>query len=174
MRMTFVKKPFQKQWPKLMLVTALLGTGACVNEYAGYEKLIVEESRDIDAFENGSFEDMSKYGPVGQYAEIGRHVVNANGGLRLRPNGDTICHVFKLKGRLEKGKRYVFSADGKPHGKAKGRAVLDTFFKGTGKVAPGCSAWNTCSEDIGDGWQHQRAEVIARFEPEELDYKFMI
>lgn len=178
MGMAFVRRSLLqfdwRQWPKLTLVLALLCAGVCASEYDGYEIRVVEEAHDIDAFENGSFEDMSKYGAVGPHAEIGRHGVNANGGLRLRPNGDTIYHVFKLKGRLEKGNRYIFSADVKPHGKAKGLAVLDTFFKGTGKAAPGCSAWNTSSEDIGDGWQHQRAEVIARFEPEKLDYKFLI
>lgn len=157
-----------------VLAAAFLCASVGTAELDGYETRIVEEARDIGAFANGSFEDMGQYGPVGAFAEIGRYGVNANGGIRLRPNGDTIHHVFKLVGRLEKGRRYVFWADVKPHGKAKGLAVCDTVFKGSNKPAPGCSAWNTCSEDIGDGWQRQRAELIARFEPEELDYQFKI
>ena len=125
-----------------------------LDEFKGWKKMIVEESVDIKAFEHGDFES-SKAGMYLKYGEIGRYGVNGGGGLRIRPVSKAQSFVFPLKARLEKGKRYIFSADVRAHGKADGRAVMDAKFAKTGKYAGGCGAWGTCVEKLADGWTHQ-------------------
>ena len=144
-----------------------------LDEFKGWKKMIVEESVDIKAFEHGDFES-SKAGMYLKYGEIGRYGVNGGGGLRIRPVSKAQSFVFPLKARLEKGKRYIFSADVRAHGKADGRAVMDAKFAKTGKYAGGCGAWGTCVEKLADGWTHQYVEVVAKHAPEDMQYYFMI
>ena len=159
------------------VISAFLCAGTLVgDEYDDYQLKVVEESKDVDAFENGSFEDGAKRGSIDKYREIGSFGVNGGGGLRIRPNNGRIYHGLKLnENRLIKGNRYVFSADVKMVGNVGGVIALDTYFKGTNKTAPGCSAWGTCREKKdADGWEHQSVELVAKHDQEKLDYKIIV
>jgi len=157
------------------IAAALLALTGCVSEFDGYGKLVLDEAVDINAFENPNFDDVSKFGKAGAIGETGSgYGFNGNGGLRIRPTSKTYTYRFPLKARLEKGKRYVFSADVRKHGKATGAMVMDAMFADPHKYAPGCSAWGTCSTPLPDGWVHQEVEVVAKHEPEKMDYHFMV
>ena len=144
------------------------------DEFKGWEKKFVAEAVDIGAFENPTFDDVSKFGKS-DIGEIGAGFgFNGNGGLRIHPSGKTFSYRFPLKARLEKGKRYVFTADVRGHGKAWGKAVMDATFTNPRKYASGCGAWGTSSTPLADGWQHQEVEVVAKHEPEKIEYHFMI
>ena len=161
--------------PQMVSFVALTALAVLGSEFDDYALKVVEESKDVDAFENGSFEDGAKRGPIDKYREIGSFGVNGGGGLRIRPNNGKIYHGLKLnENRLIKGNRYVFSADVKMVGNVGGVIALDTFFKGTNKTAPGCSAWGTCSEKRDNGWVHQSVELVAKHDQEKLDYKFIV
>ena len=144
-----------------------------IDEFKGWEKKIVEESVDIGAFEHSDFE-ASKPGIDLKCGEIGRYGINGGGGMRIRPPSNKYSFVMPLKARLEKGKRYIFSADIRRSGKAWGAPVMDAKFAKTGKYASGCGAWGTCSKKLSDGWTHQYVEVVAKHEPEDMQYYFMI
>ena len=144
-----------------------------IDEFKGWEKKIVEESVDIGAFEHSDFE-ASKPGIYLKCGEIGRYGINGGGGMRIRPPSNKYSFVMPLKARLEKGKRYIFSADIRRSGKAWGAPVMDAKFAKTGKYASGCGAWGTCSKKLSDGWTHQYVEVVAKHEPEDMQYYFMI
>ena len=136
----------------ITLAAALTGFAG---EFDGYGKMVLEEAVDIGAFENPTFDDVSKYGKSG-IGEIGAGFgFNGNGGLRIHPNGKTFSYRFPLKARLEKGKRYIFSADVRGHGKAWGKAVMDAMFVNPRKYASGCGAWHTNVSPLSDGWMHQ-------------------
>ena len=155
----------------ITLAAALTGFAG---EFDGYGKMVLEEAVDIGAFENPTFDDVSKYGKSG-IGEIGAGFgFNGNGGLRIHPNGKTFSYRFPLKARLEKGKRYIFSADVRGHGKAWGKAVMDAMFVNPRKYASGCGAWHTNVSPLSDGWMHQEVEVVAKHEPEKIEYSFMI
>lgn len=158
----------------LAVSAAAAASASPLDEFKGWKKNIVEESVDIGAFEHGDFESGVTYGPYRKIGEIGRFGVNGGGGLRLRPAGKTFSFRFPLKARLEKGKRYVFSADVRPHGNIWGRTVMDAMFVKPRKYASGCGAWGTCYTKLSDGWTHQYVEVVAKHEPEKMDYHFMI
>ena len=57
---------------KACLVAAVSASAlrCAADEFKDYRLAIVEESRDMAAFENPAFEDVSKYGTVDENAEI--------------------------------------------------------------------------------------------------------
>ena len=104
--------------------------GFChADEFKDFKKAIVEESRDMAAFENPEFEDVSKYGTVNENVEIGRFGFNGNGGMRLRPLNKKLSWALPFKGRLEKGRRYIFSADVRRHGSVSFQAAGDVYYR---------------------------------------------
>ena len=154
-------------------VTAFMISGVFgMDEFAGYAKREMAEALDLDAFENHAFEDVSKFGKISDEIELGKFGYNGNGGMRQRPFGKKLAWRLPFKGRLEKGRRYVFCADVRTHGKMSARAACDVFFKSSRKYAFG--AWGAKATPLGDGWQHQEVEFIAKDDPENLDYKFMV
>ena len=156
------------------IITFAVALTGFAGEFDGYGRMVLEEAVDIGAFENPTFDDVSKFGKSG-IGELGAGFgFNGNGGLRIRPNGKMFSYRFPLKARLEKGKRYIFSADVRGHGKAWGKAVMDASFVNPRKYASGCGAWHTNLSPLSDGWTHQEVEVVAKHEPEKIDYFFMI
>ena len=156
------------------IITFAAALTGFAGEFDGYTKNILEESRDIGAFGDGSFENPSESPALGKNAELGRYGVNGGNGLRIRPTGKTYSYRFPLRVPLQKGKRYVFAADVRGHGKTWGKAVMDAMFTNPRKYASGCGAWGTSSTPLADGWQHQEVEVVAKHEPEKIEYHFMI
>jgi len=158
----------------LIAAVAIVATGKSVlAEFDGWARSVPMESVELDAFENPNFDDAAKYGRVNDIAEIGRYGVNGNGGLRIRSNGPFTYHL-KLKARLEKGDRYVFTADIRGQGRSWGKAVMDAMFVNPSRYAGGCGAWHSVATDRGDGWKHFETAVVAKHEPEKMDYTFMI
>lgn len=157
-----------------ILMAALLSaaTIAAADEFAGFRKVVVDEARDMAAFENPEFEDVSKYGEISENAEIGRFGYNGNGGMRLRPLDKKLSWGLPFKGRLEKGRRYVFSADVRRHGEVSFQAACDVYYRADRKYAFG--AWGPKTTHLDDGWVRQEVEFIASEDPELLSYKFMI
>ena len=147
--------------------------GFChADEFKDFKKAIVEESRDMAAFENPEFEDVSKYGTVNENVEIGRFGFNGNGGMRLRPLNKKLSWALPFKGRLEKGRRYIFSADVRRHGSVSFQAACDVYYRSPRKYAFG--AWGPKQTPLDDGWVRQEVEFIAKDEPDNLAYKFMV
>ena len=142
------------------------------DEFEGYAKREMAEAVDMNAFENGDFEDVSKYGKVNDNIEIGRFGFNGNGGMRERPFNAKLAWRLPFKGRLEPGRRYVFSADVRPHGKISFQAACDIYNKKLRKYVGG--AWGPKSTPLADGWRHQEVDFIAKDDPDDLDYKFMV
>ena len=108
-------------------------------EFDNYEKIVIEESRDMAAFENPEFEDVSKYGTINENVEIGRFGYNGNGGMRLRPLNKKLAWGLPFNGKLEKGRRYIFSAYIRKHGKVSFQAAADVYYTSPRKYAFG--AW---------------------------------
>ena len=144
------------------------------DEFKGWEKKIVAESVDIGAFANGSFEDASDKTQVKAHGELGRWGVNGGGGLRISDIKGNFGYTLTLKAPLKKGVRYICSADVRPHGKAFGRLAMDGYFKNPRKSAPNSSAWHTNYGEPENGWLHETIEVVPVFEPDNMDYRFMI
>ena len=97
---------------KSAAATALCAFGLVVaaEDFSGYAKREMPESVNMDAFENADFEDVSKFGKVNDNIEFGRFGFNGNGGMRQRPHDKRLVWRLPFKGRLEKGRRYVFVA----------------------------------------------------------------
>lgn len=154
-------------------VLATAFAGSPLDEFKGWEKKILAEAVDIGAFENGSFEDVSKYGKVNKNGEIGRYGVNGGGGLRITNIERSFGYGLKLMAPLRKGVRYIFSADVRVHGKAFGRLAMDGHLKANRK--PSTSAWHTnYGEMDADGWRHETVEVVAELDPELINYNFIV
>ena len=152
-------------------VAALAANVCAADEFAGYEKRIVTEAKELKAFENPDFEDSTKYGKVDEHAEIGRFGFNGNGGIRIRPFDKRVAHGFPLLVKLEKGKRYVYSADCRTHGEMNFQIAVDGYNVKTKKYCFG--AWGPAHKPIGDGWEHYEVEVLPKDDPENMNYKFM-
>lgn len=146
---------------------------AVADEFTGYRKVDREEAREIKAFDNPDFEDVSKYGTVGRHVEYGRFGFNGNGGVRLRPYERKLSHRFPLKARLEKGRRYIFSADVRTHGKTFVQIACDCYHLKPRRYASGHGAWGPSAKDIGDGWRHMELDFVAKADSDTLDYVFM-
>ena len=157
---------------KRILAAVVLAANVCAaDEFAGYEKRIVTEAKELKAFENPDFEDSTKYGKVDEHAEIGRFGFNGNGGIRIRPFDKRVAHGFPLLVKLEKGKRYVYSADCRTHGEINFQIAVDGNNVKTKKYTFG--AWGPAHKPIGDGWEHYEVEVLPKDDPENMNYKFM-
>ena len=150
----------------------MVGGVSGMDEFAGYAKREMAEAVDLNAFENHAFEDVSKFGKIGDKIELGKFGYNGNGGMRERPFGKKLIWKLPFKGRLEKGRRYVFSADVRPHGKIHFQTCCDVWQKSPRKYAFG--AYGPKSTPLGDGWLHQEIEFIAKDDPENLEYTFMV
>ena len=159
------------QYATLETECAALGAFAA-DEFEGYAKREMAEAVDLDAFENHAFEDVSKFGKVNKNIELGKFGYNGNGGMRERPFGKKLIWKLPFKGRLEKGQRYVYSADVRPHGKIHFQTCCDVWQKSPRKYAFG--AYGPKSTPLGDGWRHQEVEFIAKDDPENLEYTFMV
>lgn len=159
---------------KACLVAAVSASAlrCAADEFKDYRLAIVEESRDMAAFENPAFEDVSKYGTVDENAEIGRFGFNGNGGIRLRPLNRKLSWKLPLKAKLEKGRRYVFSAEIRRHGDVSFQAACDVYYRSPRKYAFG--AWGPKQTTLDDGWVRQEVEFIAKDDAELLDYRFMV
>ena len=152
-------------------LAAALGVSAA-DEFEGYAKREMAEAVDLNAFENATFEDVSKYGKVNDNVEIGRFGFNGNGGMRERPFNKNLTWKLPFKGRLETGRRYVFGADVRPHGKINFQTACDIYSKKLRKCVGG--AWGAKSTPLGDGWMHQEVDFVAKGDQDDLDYKFMV
>ena len=145
------------------------------DEFADYTTCLVEESCDMDAFENAGFEDTAKYGRVDEHVEIGRFGYNGNGGARVwtRPN-QTYCFVLKAKPalNLRKNRRYVLSAYIRTHGDMTCQTCADVFLKNPRKYVFG--AWGPAREQLNDGWVRHTVEFVPKNDYQDLDYKFMV
>ena len=156
----------------LTLVLLLSTMFTVAGEFDNYKKIVIEESRDMAAFENPEFEDMSKYGTVNENVEIGRFGYNGNGGMRLRPLNKKLAWGLPFNGKLEKGRRYIFSAYIRRHGRVSFQAATDVYYTSPRKYAFG--AWGPKQTLLDDGWVKQEVEFIAKDDPEKLSYKFMV
>ena len=155
-----------------IVASCAAGLVSGAEDFSGYAKREMAEAVDLHAFENADFEDVTKYGKVNDNVEIGRFGFNGNGGMRERPFKKKLAWKLPFKGRLEKGRRYVFSTDVRPHGKISFQTACDIYNVKARKYAGG--AWGPKSTPIGDGWLHQEVEFIAKDDPDDLDYKFMV
>ena len=158
------------------LLVLALTAAACgafgADGFEGYAKREMAEAVDMNAFENADFEDVSKYGKVNDNIEIGRFGFNGNGGMRERPFKTKLAWRLSFKGRLEPGRRYVFSTNVRPHGKISFQTACDIYNKKLRKYVGG--AWGPKSTPLADGWRRQEVDFIAKDDPDDLDYKFMV
>ena len=155
-------------------VPCLFSEAATRDSFANYKVRVLEEMRDLDAFENADFEDVSKYGKAGEHAEIGRFGYNGNGGVRVRPCPNQ-TYGWRLPAKktlkLKKGVRYVLSSNIKTHGLGC-QTCADVFFVNPRKYAFGI--WGPASEKMSDGWVRHTVEFVPKWDSDELDYHFMI
>ena len=158
---------------KLLAVVLAAASGAfAADEFEGYAKRELAESVELDVFENANFDDVSKYGKVNENIEYGPFGYNGNGGMRERPFKKHLVWKLPFKGHLEKGRRYVYSAYVRPHGKVEFQTACEAWLKSPRKYAFG--AFGPTKTPLDDGWQRQEVSFVPKYDSDELEYTFMV
>jgi len=143
------------------------------SEFAHAERPTVS---DLDAFENANFEDRTKFGTFDKgKLEIGQHFgFNGNAGAKVTPYDKPYKYVLKLKARLEKGVRYIFSVDMLVHGEMDSgtQIACEAFSKKDRKIVD--SFWGSKGTDLGGGWRRSEQQIVPKNDPEDVDYEFMV
>lgn len=160
----------------VLALAAIAATELQKIDFSSFRAAEHPTAEDLKAFENADFEDRSKFGTYSEgKVEIGEHLgFNGNAGVKITPKAKAFSYVLPTKARLEKGNRYVFSVDMLKHGEMDGgtQIACDVYFRKDGKSAGGF--WGSKGTSLGAGWRRSELQVVPRWDPEEVDYKFMV
>ena len=117
---------------------------------------------DLDAFENGDFENSSGHGRLDKYTEAARgYGFNGGGGARIT---GFVRHSFefpvKKTLKLKKGERYVFSLETRNNSKeVLEQIALETNNPETGRYE---GYWGRKIIDIGGGWVREELVIVPK------------
>jgi len=160
----------------LLIIAATAAVHLTAVDFSGFATAARPEVCDLKAFANADFEDRAKFGTFdGGKLEIGAHLgFNGNGGAKLTPKAKPYTFVLPTDVRLEKGLRYIFSVDLFVHGAMDSatQTGCDVYSKKDGKCCGGF--WGAKPTPIGGGWTRCELQVVPKFEPEEVRYRFVV
>lgn len=124
------------------------------------------------AFFNPGFEDVSKRGAVGKYAEIGPWGVNGNGGLRVSPTtGRYVWEVpFDENFDIVPGQPYAFSCDMRHHGNVKTVTAIQILDRKTRKYHDGF--WGETRTENDNGWTRHVTKFIPKISGRDPKYRY--
>lgn len=153
------------------------GTDLKTLDVGSFREVSRPEARLLDAFDNATFDDRTKFGVFsdGRMERGGGFGYNGNDGLKIIPKDRPYKYVFPIKVRLEKGRRYAFSLDIRRHGRLDSGTSLgcDSHFKGTKKYAAGYYGTKKVA-DLEGGWSRVELEIVPKYAPEEVDYTLFV
>ena len=118
--------------------------------------------RNLEAFENAGFENVSKFHGEKDGVEIaGGLGYSTSGGLRLFPargKKGKLRYDFKTDFKPEAGRRYKFGFSYKPHGNVFAHCFWESY--ANNRHLQGC--WNVTEEELNEGWKRKWVTFVPK------------